>query len=266
MASKAQCKSIHELKFRGRKLLPLSKNIYKKFFQGADEHWYYTREEFGDGSCFFHSLATLLNLHSDKSSQSQASVLHNIKRRMKEACTHSDVTACFDFVRNDYGAATEAQRKQLGHHLRRYVMDAVNSKWDGFWKSKTQSQPELLNRVYDKGQVKKMLMDTSVWADVYVILFAMEVLDVNILFFDENKGSIYCGVHGNNMKTQPTVFVLWVNNSHFQPILRLSCSADGQQQVKGLFWHGSDDVVKHVFERWEKQEQCPAVGLDMVLL
>ena len=269
--SKQQCRYLHDKTFRGRKLIPLSKQIYHKFFKGADEHSYYTREEFGDGSCFFHSLATLLNMHHDTSNpgqpkQTQHHVLQNIKQLLNIRCRSMDPSSCFDFVRNDYGNASEEERKILGHKLRKIVLRAVDTHWSEFWSEKTRSQPDLLNRVYSKGQIKKMLSDTSVWADVYIIMFVMKVLDLNILFFDDNRNSIYCGVHGDNMKTQPTVFVLWVNNSHFQPILRLTCDSGGQHHIKGLFHHKHDNIVRHVFNRWENQEKCSTVPLRDVLL
>lgn len=269
MTSEAVCKRTHDQMFRGRKLLPINQNIYEKYFEGADEHRYYTREEFGDGSCFFHSLATLLNLHGDTPDgdhPTQSTVLENIRQRIATSCEHTDVTACFNFVEGDYEKITENQRKKLGHRLRQFVRDAVDTRWDGFWSEKTKNQAHLLNRVYEKGEVKRMLQDTSIWADVYVILFVMHVLNLNIMFFDESKEMIYCGVQGERMKQQPTVFIMWVKNSHFQPVLRLTCDTNGKHRVKGLFHHQHDNVVRHIFHKWENQQFCPRVKLKDVLL
>ena len=266
------CKQVHHNQFRGRRLLSLPTPVYKKFFEGADEHWYVTRQEFGDGSCFFHSLATLLNLHTNPDTTgdpmaTQKKVLHNIKNRIRMACNHTDVTGCFDFMHNDYSAVTEPERKQLGHHLRKFVLEAVDAKWDNFWRKKTSKQPHLLNRVYGKGRVRDMLRDNSVWADVYIIMFVMHVLNLNILFFDEKRSSIYCGVHGERMHKQPTVFILWVNNSHFQPILRLSCDRAGKHHIQGLFRYNQDNIVNQIFNKWKHQEQCHVHGgLENVLL
>ena len=61
------------------------KRIRDKFFDCADGHSYFTREEFGDGSCFFHSIATLLNLHHDSADSDparlQKEVLTNIRQK-----------------------------------------------------------------------------------------------------------------------------------------------------------------------------------------
>ena len=136
---------------------------------------------------------------------------------------------------NYMDSLTETERKKLGHNLRYHLSDAVEKNWMKFWKKKTKSQSNLLDRVYDIEKVKGMLNNPTVWADVYTIFFAMHVLDINILFFDQNRQSIYCGVQGERMKTQPTIFVLWVDNSHFQPIVRLSCDKKGVPRIKGCF-------------------------------
>lgn len=270
--SKAQCRAIHDTMFRGKPIIPLSVDIYENFFEGCDEHWYYTREEFGDGSCFFHSLATLLNLNDDHASdggdpkQAQKQIIRRIAKQMKLKCEDTDnIASCFNFMHKDYTSLPERKQKVLGHKLRKLILDAVDTKWDSFWKKKTGGSLELINRVHDASSAKEMLKKTSVWADVYLILFAMHVLHLNILFFDDSSGSIYCGVHGENMRKQPTIFILWVNKSHFQPILRLTCER-GKHKIKGIFRFGEDAIVRHVFNKWRHQEFCPAVPLTQVLL
>ena len=267
-----RCRVQHDRLFRGRPLLPLPQRIRDKFFDCADGHSYYTREEFGDGSCFFHSIATLLNLHHDSADSDptrlQKEVLTNIRHKMKcRLEANDDILDCFSFMHRGYtDSLGERERRQLGLKLRKLVKDAVETRWDSFWTKKTQQTPHLLNRVYDKPTVLRMLSNPGVWADVYTILFAMHVLDVNILFLDQNRSNIYCGVQGERMRQQPTIFVMWVDNSHFQPILRLTCDANGRPRVKGVFRYGEDRIVDHIFGVWQKEDKCDTVNLGAVLI
>ena len=102
------CRQKHDTLFRGRPLIPLPEEMRSKFFECADGHQYYTREEFGDGSCFFHSLATLLNMHHDSNDSDptrlQKQVLGNIRHKMqcKLRETGEDILNCFDFVDKKY--------------------------------------------------------------------------------------------------------------------------------------------------------------------
>ena len=196
-------------------------------------------------------------------------MLRNIRHKMRCKLNDesSDMLECFDFMHGDYARGlTERGRRSLGLKLRKLVADAVETRWDKFWDAKTGRSPELLSRVYDKATVTGMLRQPSVWADVYTILFAMHVLNLNILFFDQSRHAIYCGVQGERMRQQPTVFVMWVDNAHFQPILRLTCDARGRPRVKGVFRYGEDRIVDHVFRVWETNQQCHTVSLGSVLL
>lgn len=264
------CKQNHNFLFRGRKLLELPRKLKAKYFNSH----FYTREEFGDGSCFFHSLATVLNMNHDKNNKEnpramQEEIRTNIQKmiRCKFDDPNADLTKCINFMHSGYtDTLTKNQRKKMGHYLRTRIASAVNDNWDKFWKKKTGSDTNLLDRVYDAQKVQKMLENPSVWADVYTIFFTMHVMDINILFFDQNRNSIYCGVQGERMKTQPTIFVLWVNNSHFQPIVRLHCDKDGTPRIKGVFRFDEDRIVNHVYNKWKNQDKCPLTSLDMVML
>ena len=270
---KLSCRRSHDTVFRGRPLIEIPTTMKEKFFDCADGHQYYTREEFGDGSCFFHSLATLLNLNHDSSgtdpTHQQKQILSNIRHKMqcRLDSDKSNIFKCFDFMDTNYiKKLTEKQRQQLGLKLRKVIQHAVDDRWDNYWRNETKHDPSLLARVHDRKKVTKMLHNPSTWADVYMIKFAMHVLDLNVLFFNQSTSSIYCGVQGDKMMTQPTVFVMWVNNSHFQPILRLSCDGSKHPKVKGIFRYGNDRIVKHIFNVWKNQDKCHTVGLGAVLM
>ena len=134
-----------------------------------------------DGSCFFHTVCSALNLA-------------NCRNKSAEA------------------------RQRIGHQFRRSIQKQVSEEnWHNIWKRRKVQDPDLLPKV-DK--VRQMLSNTSTWADVYMIFVTMDLLDLNLIFFDATSDQIYCGVRGLDTQNQRTVLVLWINHSHFEPIVR----------------------------------------------
>lgn len=134
-----------------------------------------------DGSCFFHTVCTALNLSNCRNKSSEA-------------------------------------RQRIGHQFRRMIQKKVsNENWNDIWKKRQVHDQQLLPKVE---KVRQMLGNTSTWADVYMIFVTMDLLDLNMVFFDANSDQIYCGVRGLDAANQRTVLILWINHSHFEPIVR----------------------------------------------
>ena len=134
-----------------------------------------------DGSCFFHTVCCALNLG-------------NCRNKSAEA------------------------RQRIGHQFRRSIQKRVNDEnWTDIWTKRKVQDPQLLPKVE---KVRQMLGSTSTWADVYMIFVTMDLLDLNMVFFDASSDQIYCGVRGLNTSNQQTVLILWINHSHFEPIVR----------------------------------------------
>lgn len=267
-------------------LKALKPKIRKKYFMNDPS--YVMRSEFSDGSCFFHSVVTALNLHNNLSSENphehQRMVFQNIKTLMAIDCDEQKgkgATSKFDdflhkhlFVHDEYVSLSTKKQTSLGHKLRLAVRDSVVRHWKPYWNkgatlgNKKKEPCDLLkrfSRIHSKEHVRDLLADHTVWADVYMILFCMDVLDLNIWFIDDTSGELYCGVQGTDIQRQPTVFVLWTNHSHFQPIVKLECTPDtGKPYIKSLFTYGSDPVVSHV-DMVNRQTECAAVPRSAVL-
>ncbi len=82
-------------------------------------------------------------------------------------------------------------------------------------------------------EVKEALCDPKVWADETIIRWVSESLDMNLLFLDLEKKSMYCGVHldaatddMDATKLPTTIIFSWVNHSHFEPLGLLLDSND----------------------------------------
>ena len=106
---------------------------------------------------------------------------------------------------------------KIGHNLRKLIEKSLSHKsWTRFWKQK-KLPTNIKIPTYET--IRKELSNTKTWAHVYMILYVQDVMNLNIIFFDATAGSIYCGVKGKPFST--TVFILWINRVHFEPIVRI---------------------------------------------
>ena len=162
---------------RSGRTLALPEPLHSTFF-GPEFKRYGVHD---DGSCFFHTVCSALNLSN-----------------------------CQD--------KSPAARQRIGHQFRRMVQHKLSQEsWEGIWQRRKVQDPGLLPKV---NKVRSMLGNTKTWADVYMIFLTMDLYDLNIIFFDGNSDQIYCGVRGLAPHKQRTLLVLWINHAHFEPIIR----------------------------------------------
>lgn len=124
---------------------------------------------------------------------------------------------------------------------------------------------------------KEALCMPEVWADEVMIKHAASVLNMNLVFLDMSKATMYCGVHGaetleassprksksggkgkgRTRPQQPTGVIAWVSKSHFEPIVRYEGSKGGQALVRGLFEPAKNDddatMVAHLMTAYARQ-------------
>ena len=140
----------------------LSDNI-KKFFPsdatfcriGVDD----------DGSCYYHSLASILNFENWHQTQ--------LKKRI-----------------------------DLGHELRLLLRDSVTKNtWLNYWNGKGVST----SRVPNMKKVVDQMSSYTTWADVYAIMFTQHILDTNLIVIDLALGEIYCGTHNPEKMNQTMI-------------------------------------------------------------
>lgn len=242
-------------------LTPLSTGIHKFF---GNDIRYMSRDEYADGSCFFHSIVTCLNIHEDINDSknrfaSQQKLFQNIKIQLERGgINDTSKTSKFNnflhkhlFVHDDYHTLGKKQQMSLGHELRRYIRSSLDEHWDNYWKPKNKKLAYKLKNVHDREHVRSMFSNPKEWADVYMILYVMHVLNINLWFFDNVTSTIYCGVHGSDIKEQPTMFILWTNHSHFQPIVKLECSNSGRAFIKSIFTY-KDPIVKSIEAQYQQ--------------
>ena len=142
----------------------------------------------GDGSCFFHSLA---------------------------ACINSE----------NYHNHSHEDRKRIGLRLRKqiesHLVKGGENKWIDFWRRRQLSR-KALARVPTYAAILKTVRNTASWAETHLIMYAMHKKKLNHVFIDATTNRIYCGVVSMDRKEYPLVMILWVNHSHFEPIVTRS--------------------------------------------
>lgn len=196
------------------KIYPISATILKKVFkcQGGN---YARVETWGEGSCFFHSLAMLLVSHNHTLDQK---VVFHLK------------TPSSSYRRFEVSAKTPFREsfRQVGLDLRRRLAQELQEH-PNLWKKFQATKHINLERTDKKRQthkdIVKELFNVSTWADIWTICYCAWRLRVNVLFINPASSDepIYCGVE-NFRHFGITVFIYWSNHTHFEPVVQVECN------------------------------------------
>jgi hypothetical protein len=177
----------------------------------------------GDGSCAYHSICTALNV-------------------------------------DDYVHQNDDRQKQIAYKFRCGFADKLTQ--DGLRaiikKTKSKSPVRLAD-------VQEALCDPKVWADETTIQHMAKTLDMNLIFLDMTKNNVYCGVHhedalvgGKIAPTMPpTIVVLWVNHSHFEPLAQIMHVGARVTELRVVFdpSHNENDelLIRALMSRYKMQ-------------
>jgi hypothetical protein len=205
-------KKIHRRPLKTGVLQPLPKEIQSKWF--GEGHGIFARMGVnGEGSCFFHSVLTILNPHDfiNIPEKKQIQMANEFRKRFSDM-----------FTIDDFNTLT---------HVTKYKGT-----------SKLHSSPARITagtrKQFEKAQ--KMFKDPKVWADETNIRIVSKLLNLNLVFVDFSKSSsVYCHVHGDesiqNMDEchstrdlQKTGIVAWIDKTHFEPIVRIDNATTGK--------------------------------------
>ena len=158
-----------------------------------------------------------------------------------------------------YWSKTAKEQQRLGKEFRRVIFDSITEEaWARFWKKNKVATKD----VPDLGEIRKQIENPSTWADVFSILFVVDVLGLNILVFDVSAGKLYCGTHQPSAK-RPTILMAWIHNAHFEPLLEFDTET---LKVRTLFSRRRDgrSVLDHILKLYAK-EGCPNVTIHQIL-
>lgn len=199
---------------------PIPQAIQRRYFDKLVH-----REGVGDdGSCFFHSLACLLNF-------------------------------------SNYSSQTTNNRVRLGHNLRKLLRAKITPvTWFDFWK-RSGIHADV---VPDVRTIRNRMKKVTEWADVYMISWIMDHLNLSLYFFDTTNNRVYCGIRRADKSRLSggsetgTGFILWLNHAHFEPI---GMPSDGR--LRFLFPQDHPTVLQ--VDKSYKDEGCADVTLKHII-
>lgn len=160
-----------------------------------------------DGSCFFHSIAHLLN-------------------------------EC------NYRCADGQKKIKIGRSFRQRLCRALTPEgWRGFWNR----MDVPADQVPTVAEIRRRMKRREQWADIYMISWVMDYLNICLYFFDTTTQKVYCGVRqGEHPKVG---FILWLNHSHFEPMYE---AMDGNDR----YVFSKDDPTALGVERQYAKDGC----------
>lgn len=185
----------------------------------------------GDGSCAYHSICTALNI-------------------------------------DDYVHQNDNVQKQIAYKFRCKFADNLTEDGLRAIVKKTRSKsPVRLS------EVQEALCDPKVWADETTIQHMAKTLNMNLIFLDMTKNNVYCGVHhedalgaggmddwlsaGGIAKMPPTIVILWVNHSHFEPLAQILHVGPRVTELRVVFdpAHNPNDeqLIRSLMSRYKMQ-------------
>jgi len=194
----------------------------KRYFPNQSTKQYIRGGTNADGSCFYHTVGMAINYEG-------------------------------------YWTKSPKEQQVLGKEFRRVIFDSISQEaWSRFWKKNKVSAKD----VPDLDDIRKQIENPSTWADVFSILFVVDVLGLNILVFDVSAGKLYCGTH-NPSVNRPTILMAWIHNAHFEPLLELDTQT---LKVRTLFSRRKDgrSVLDHILQLYAK-EGCPNITIHQIL-
>lgn len=179
-----------------------------------------------DGSCWYHTVAFLTNLHDYARLRTDGYALRHDAPEDAARAAHAADAIVADF------------RCGLGASFSRAAYDHLTA--------------EGLNptaRPYDG--VRASFCNTAWWADTPMIQHTVNALGINLLLLDDTDARWYCGVHGAG--SARLGIVVWVLRGHFQPVVRVDDAAAGRLTTLFDPAASADDraLVDAILTRWE---------------
>jgi hypothetical protein len=188
---------------------PAEENHVYEFDQKIVKKWFkngrYGRiGTIGDGSCFFHSVCRAIDLNGycDGSNAERKKIVAAFRCELSES-----------FTEEDY------------HEILQTIVGANHKSF---------------------ATIKEQLCQPHTWAEEIMIKWCSRKMNLNIIFLNlgKNKNTMYCGVHDPStvkniskckVPSVDTVVVAWVDNSHFELVVRIDDIDSKMVSIRKLF-------------------------------
>lgn len=179
----------------------------------------------GDGSCFFHSV-------------------------------------CYAINADGYTTASRARRQQIAYKMRcAFARKFAERDYDRITAGTVTTYKKPFKAV------KKLMCNPKAWADEVMIKFASTILGLNIVFMNLYHGAntMYCGVHSpqalaeaqaHQKTSEPSVIIAWVNQSHFELVVRIDDIGPVHTRVRTCFdsnVHADFQVINHLMSAYSNK-------------
>ena len=185
----------------------------KRYFPDAGKKKYLRAGTNQDGSCFYHTLATVINY-------------------------------------DGYFWENAKKQREMGRTFRKIMHDTLTrDAWKRFWDGKKVSMDREGFPSLD--EIKEQISNPRTWADVFAIMYVCDRLNLNVLVFDLNAGGLYCGTHFPK-PGRPTLLMAWVHNAHFEPILEFDTDTLHVRTLFSTRPDGRS-ILDHILRMYEKE-------------
>lgn len=190
----------------------LSPDLLNSVFKCDSKHNNYFRLDcWGEGSCFFHSVA-LLTVQNNRVIGDQVEYL----LQFGKSTYRVRVPLITPFVESF---------RQVGPYIRTHLARDLQKNPD-LWSKFTREVKIDLARTdkphQTRDQVIHELQSVEEWADIWTIQYTAWRLKLNLLFINPSmpQEPLYCGVE-NFSNGEDTLFIYWSNGSHFEPVVKV---------------------------------------------
>lgn len=174
----------------------------------------------GTGSCLFQSLAAAINYRG----------------------FDPETRELYEFdpeARDGYMFQTDLDRRgDMGRAFRAWLRAFLTPE---FYDECKAAAPDQVVLPY--GDLLAALDDPTVWAENTAIKVLSRALRSNVLFLDSTTQRFYCGMHEAPADVDSTIMVLWLNRSHFEPIMAVVESGPLEMRVLPMFTKANSRLI-----------------------
>jgi hypothetical protein len=210
----------------------------------------------GNGSCFFHSVACLLccrNVETKEAIQFYLAIPSDKNLAAKPTLKRTEL--CFPVPRKYPAQKFHRHFEQVGIQLRRYLSQTLTEdRYRTFCKQAFSSGTAwaLAEKAPSWIDVKTKMAEPSKWADIWVVKYAAWALSLNLLFINgtSREEPIFCGVE--NFENGPwTLFIFWSGKVHFEPIVELAPGSPDKPILSHRIFLTSHPFIRCLKDRYE---------------
>jgi hypothetical protein len=161
-------------------------------------------------------------------------------------CFFHSLAAALNF--RNYVSLAPAKRQALGKSFRCGFRDEMSR---GVWDKLMGQSPQNMKLSFQ--EVKSSFCKSRRWAEESMIKYVSTHLGFNIVFLDGETGMFYCAMKADNWRRLPTIIMMWVQHSHFEPVLFVKKACKGHVHIRGRLLPGVPEdaaVVNHLMKQF----------------